>query len=141
MVGGQVLDLADDRPANLDYLTRMHRLKTGALIKAACRMGAIAGGGGPEALDAAETFGDAVGLAFQIADDVLDVTQSAEVMGKPTGADAAAGRFTYPAVVGLDRARAMADEQVARACAAVRGLEPADGPLAALARYAVDRKR
>jgi geranylgeranyl diphosphate synthase type II len=141
MVGGQVLDIADDRPANLDYLTRMHRLKTGALIKAACRMGAIAGGGGPEALDAAETFGDAVGLAFQIADDVLDVTQSAEVMGKPTGADAAAGRFTYPAVVGLDRARAMADEQVARACAAVRGLEPADGPLAALARYAVDRKR
>jgi geranylgeranyl diphosphate synthase type II len=141
MVGGQVLDIADDRPANLEYLTRMHRLKTGALIKAACRMGAIAGGGDAAALDAAEIYGDAVGLAFQIADDVLDVTQSAEVMGKPTGADAAAGRFTYPAVVGLDRARAMADEQVTRACAAVRALEPADGPLAALARYAVDRKR
>ncbi len=141
MVGGQVLDIAHDRPANLDYLTRMHRLKTGALIKAACRMGAIAGGGDAAALEAAEAYGDAVGLAFQIADDVLDVTQSAEVMGKPTGADAAAGRFTYPAVVGLDRARAMADEQVTCACAAVRALEPGDGPLAALARYAVDRKR
>jgi geranylgeranyl diphosphate synthase type II len=140
MVGGQVLDIADDRPAELGYLTRLHRLKTGALIKAACRMGAIAGGADEATLAAADTYGDAVGLAFQIADDVLDVTASAETLGKPAGADAAAGRFTFPAVVGLERARAMAEEHVARAVAAVAGLEPEPGPLAALARYAVDRK-
>jgi geranylgeranyl diphosphate synthase type II len=141
MVGGQVMDISEDRPAELGYLMALHRLKTGALIKAACRMGVIAAGGGDEAVAAADAYGDGVGLAFQIADDVLDVTQTAEVMGKPTGADAAAGRFTYPAVVGLEQARALADEQVERACAAVRVLEPTAGPLAALARYAVERKR
>ena len=67
------------------------------------------------------------------ADDVLDVTASAETMGKPTGADAAAGRFTYPAVVGLERAREMANEEVARALRAVSSLESEPGPLAALA--------
>jgi geranylgeranyl diphosphate synthase type II len=140
MVGGQVLDTAEDRPAALDYLIRMHRLKTGALIRAACRMGVLAGGGDEDALRRADTYGDAVGLAFQIADDVLDVTASPESMGKPVGADAAAGRFTFPAVVGLEASRRMADEKVAQAVEAVRPLEGADGPLAALARYAVERK-
>ncbi len=139
MVGGQVLDIAEDRPAELDYLQRLHRMKTGALIKAACRMGAIAGGADAQALDAAEIYGDAVGLAFQIADDLLDVTASAEAMGKPTGADAAAGRHTFPAVVGLERSRQMAKDHVARALAAVAPLEGADGPLAALARYSIER--
>jgi geranylgeranyl diphosphate synthase type II len=140
MVGGQVLDIAEDRPAEESYLLKLHRAKTGALIKCACRMGAIAGGGGPDALAAAETYGDAIGLAFQIADDILDVTSSAAVMGKPTGADAAAGRHTFPAVVGMDRSRALAQEQVQRAQAAVAKLEPTPGPLAALARYTVERK-
>lgn len=141
MVGGQVLDIADDRPAELDYLNRLHRMKTGALIRAACRMGAIAGGGADAQVSAADVYGEAIGLAFQIADDVLDVTQPAEVMGKPTGADAAAGRFTYPAVVGLERSRALAWAQVERAIEAVRALEPGGGPLAALARYSVERKK
>jgi geranylgeranyl diphosphate synthase type II len=141
MVGGQVLDIAQDRPAQLDYLMRLHRMKTGALIKAACRMGAIAGRGGEAAVQAAERYGDAIGLAFQIADDILDVTASAEVMGKPTGADAAAGRHTFPAVVGLERSRQLADEQVAQALEAVRGLEPEPGPLASLAHYTVERAR
>lgn len=140
MVGGQVLDIADDRPATLEYLNRLHRAKTGALIKAACRMGAIAGRGDAAALAAAETYGDAVGLAFQIADDVLDVTSSPEAMGKPVGADAAAGRHTFPAVAGLEQARAMAAEHVRRAIAAVTPLEGEDGPLAALARYSIERK-
>lgn len=139
MVGGQVLDIAEDRPAELDYLNRLHRMKTGALIKAACRMGAIAGGADDAALQGAEVYGDAVGLAFQIADDLLDVTASAVAMGKPTGADAAAGRHTFPAVVGLEPARALAAGHVARAVAAVRELEGSDGPLAALARYSIER--
>jgi len=140
MVGGQVLDIAEDRPAEEAYLLKLHRAKTGALIKAACRMGVIAGGGSEAELAAAETFGDAVGLGFQIADDILDVTASAETMGKPTGADAAAGRHTFPAVVGLERARALAQEQVQRAVSAIATLEPEGGPLAALARYSVERK-
>ncbi|MGA9522638.1 MAG: polyprenyl synthetase family protein [Myxococcaceae bacterium] len=140
MVGGQVLDIAENRPAELDYLNRLHRMKTGALIRAACRMGVLAGGGGEAQLEIAHVYGDAVGLAFQIADDVLDVTATAEAMGKPTGADAAAGRFTFPAVVGLERARELANAHVARAIEAVRVLEPEPGPLQALARYTVERR-
>lgn len=141
MVGGQVLDIADDRPAELEYLRRLHRMKTGALLKAACRLGVIAAGGTEAELGAAETYGDAIGLAFQIADDLLDVTQTASVMGKPTGADAAAGRFTYPVIVGLERSRALAMEQVERAISAVKDLEPSGGPLGQLARYSVERKK
>ncbi|RKH36238.1 polyprenyl synthetase family protein [Corallococcus praedator] len=139
MVGGQVLDTAEDRAATEAYLIRLHRMKTGALIRAACRMGVLAGGGDLAALVSAETYGDAVGLAFQIADDVLDVTASAEQLGKPAGADAEAGRFTFPAVLGLEASRRRARELVATAEAAVRPLEGADGPLAALARYSVER--
>jgi geranylgeranyl diphosphate synthase type II len=140
MVGGQVLDIAEDRPAHIDYLTRMHRLKTGALIRAACRMGVIAVGGSADALARADAYGDAVGLAFQIADDVLDVTGDASSMGKAVGADAAAGRFTFPAVLGLEESRQLAARKVAEAIAAVRPLEGNEGPLAALARYSVERR-
>lgn len=139
MVGGQVLDIAEDRTAHIDYLTRMHRLKTGALIRAACRMGVISAGGSEDALARAETYGEAVGLAFQIADDVLDVTGDISAMGKPVGADAAAGRFTFPAVLGLEESKQLAARKVAEAIAAIRPLEPGDGPLAALARYSVER--
>jgi geranylgeranyl diphosphate synthase type II len=140
MVGGQVLDIAENRPAEEGYLTRLHRAKTGALLRAACTLGVVAEGGTPAQVEAAERYGDAVGLAFQIADDVLDVTSSAEAMGKPTGADAAAGRHTYPAVLGLETSRARAGALVEEALAAVRGLEPTPGPLAALARYSVERR-
>jgi geranylgeranyl diphosphate synthase type II len=117
----------------------MHRLKTGALIRAACRMGAIAGGAGGDALAAADAYGDAVGLAFQIADDLLDVTGTVERTGKRAGADAAAGRATYPAVVGVERARALANAEAERAVAAIADLERSTGPFRALARYAVER--
>ncbi|MBX7098606.1 MAG: polyprenyl synthetase family protein [Myxococcaceae bacterium] len=139
MVGGQVLDIAEDRPAELDYLVRLHRMKTGALLKAACRMGAIAGGASTEQLAAADRFGDSIGLAFQIADDVLDVTASAETMGKPTGADADAGRHTFPAVVGLERSRALAKEHAQAAVSAAQAFETTPGALAALAVYSVER--
>ena len=139
MVGGQVLDIAEDRPAELNYLLKLHRHKTGALITAACRLGTIAGGGGSAAVEAAQVFGDSIGLAFQIADDLLDVTASAETMGKPTGADAAAGRHTFPAVVGLEQSKTMAWEYVKRAQHAVTEVEGANGPLAWLAAYTVER--
>ncbi len=140
MVGGQVLDIAEDRPAEEAYLTRLHRAKTGALLRAACTLGVVAEDGTAAQVAAAERYGDSVGLAFQIADDLLDVTSSAEAMGKPTGADAAAGRHTYPAVLGLEASRARAASLVDEALAAVRALEPAPGRLAALARYSVERR-
>jgi geranylgeranyl diphosphate synthase type II len=140
MVGGQVLDIAEDRPAELDYLTRLHRLKTGALIRAACRLGVIAAGGDADTLARATTYGEAVGLVFQIADDILDVTGDAASMGKPVGADAAAGRFTFPAVLGMEGSWMLASRKVAEATAAVEPLEGPDGALAALAHYALERR-
>lgn len=141
MVGGQVLDIAADRPAAQEYLMQLHRLKTGALIKASCRLGVLAAGGSAEALDAAERYGEALGLAFQIADDVLDVTSTAEQLGKPVKADEAAGRHTFPAVVGLEASRRLAHELVERAKQAVKVVEPTPGPLAALADYSVERTK
>lgn len=141
MVGGQVLDIADDRPAAQEYLMRLHRLKTGALIKASCRLGVLAAGGSQAALDAAERYGEDLGLAFQIADDVLDVTSTPEQLGKPAKADEAAGRYTFPAVVGLEASRRLAHELVERAKQAVKVVEPTPGPLAALADYSVERTK
>ncbi len=139
MVGGQVWDIADDRSAELAYLKKLHRMKTGALIRASCVMGALGAQGSGEAVAAARTYGEAVGLAFQIADDILDVTSTAEAMGKPVGADAAAARFTFPAVLGLEASKSMARACAEQALAAAIPYEKTPGPLAALARYAVER--
>ncbi|HLK99275.1 MAG TPA: farnesyl diphosphate synthase [Myxococcaceae bacterium] len=141
MVGGQVLDIAVDRPAQLDYLKRLHRMKTGAVIRAACRMGVLSVGGGEEALARADAYGDAIGLAFQIADDILDVMGDPTTMGKPVRADAAAGRHTFPAVIGLEESWALAERKVAEAIAAVAPIEGEGGPLAALARYMLERNK
>ena len=140
MVGGQVLDIAPERPALEAYLTRLHGMKTGALLQASCTLGVLAAGGSAAQLHAARRYGQAVGLAFQIADDVLDVTASREAMGKPTGADAEAGRHTYPAVLGVEGSRNQAKALVEEAVSAVgEELEPTPGPLQALARYSVER--
>jgi len=140
MVGGQVLDIARDRPPEEGYLIRTHRLKTGALIRASCRMGVVASSGSADALRIADSYGEAVGLAFQIADDILDVTAEKADLGKPAGADALAGRFTFPAVLGLAQSRTLASERVEHAVDAVARLEFPPGPLAALARYSVERR-
>ena len=139
MVGGQVFDIAEDREASLAYLLRLHRLKTGALIRAACRLGVLAADGGAGALEAATVYGEAVGVAFQMADDLLDVTGDEATLGKPAGADAAAGRHTFPAVVGLEQTRERARAEVERALTAARVVEPEPGPLAALALWTVER--
>ena len=141
MVGGQALDIAPDRPAEEGYLLHLHRLKTGALIRSACRMGVVAARGSAAELELAGAYGEAVGLAFQIADDLLDLTATQKELGKPVRADAAAGRHTFPAVLGEGPSRTLANERIARAMHAVSTLEPEQGPLAALARYAVERNR
>jgi geranylgeranyl pyrophosphate synthase len=118
MIGGQVLDTCHPEEAkagpvgDLPKLQQIHRMKTGALIRCSCRMGALCANPSAETLDAIDTYGRAIGLAFQIVDDILDVTATQEQMGKKTGKDAAIGKLTYPALVGLDKSRQYLDEQV-----------------------------
>lgn len=118
MIGGQVLDTCHPEQAKtgqagtLAELQRIHRMKTGALIHASCRMGALVANAHADTLRAIDTYGHAIGLAFQIVDDILDVTATETQMGKKTGKDAAIGKLTYPSLVGLEKAREYLAEQV-----------------------------
>ena len=110
MVGGQVLDLAaEGKQVSLEYLEAMDHRKTGALIIASAKMGCAVAGAAPDKLDAAERYASALGLAFQIQDDILDVTSTPEELGKTVGGDAENEKSTYVSLLGLDKAR----EQVA----------------------------
>jgi geranylgeranyl diphosphate synthase type II len=151
MVGGQAIDLhwsgqggPQAPPAgapDLQRLRDLHARKTGALIRAAAVVGAIMAGGSDDTLRAVDAFAADLGLAFQIVDDVLDVEGTAAALGKTAGKDAAAGKVTYPSLVGLDGSRALAREAIARAEAALRsaGL-PADY-LLGLAAWVVERRQ
>ena len=116
MIGGQVLDLdSEGKTIDLDTLKRLQEGKTAALLVAACRMGAILGGGSEEAIDAAGRYGYYLGLAFQVVDDILDVTASAEELGKPVGSDDENAKNTYVSLLGLSQARALAASYTAQA--------------------------
>ncbi|HKD04440.1 MAG TPA: farnesyl diphosphate synthase [Bryobacteraceae bacterium] len=120
MIGGQVIDIESEGAApDADLLNRIHRAKTGALLKASVRMGAICGGADGPALEALSQYGEHVGLAFQIVDDILDVEESSAALGKTAGKDAAQGKITFPAVYGLETSRRMAAEECCAARAAV----------------------
>jgi geranylgeranyl pyrophosphate synthase len=141
MVGGQLLDLeGEGRALDADALEAIHRRKTGALLAASLRVGAIAAGADGPTLAALTRYGEALGLAFQIVDDVLDVTGDAESLGKTAGKDEAAAKTTYPALFGLDGARALAASCAADAIAALRAGGLRSPELEALARYVVDRR-
>ena len=108
MIAGQVYDTLGGFPAGLTQprqLDMVHRNKTAALIRAACRLGACCGGASAETVDALTRYGEAVGMMFQIVDDLLDVTETAEHIGKATGKDIRAGKLTYPGVCGTDQSR------------------------------------
>ncbi len=140
MVGGQWLDLeAEGRHLSLPELTAIHRGKTGALIRAAAVLGGMAAGAGAAALDALRRFGEEIGLAFQVADDVLDATGTAELLGKPAGRDAALAKSTYVSVLGVEAARAEAERYRVQAVACLGALPLATESLVDLARYIVTR--
>lgn len=141
MIGGQVLDMEGEKQSlTLPQLQQLHRMKTGALLTAACRMGAIAAGADERSLSAVTDCGRHLGLAFQIVDDVLDVTSSPEQMGKATGKDHAKGKNTYPSLLGLEQSRAEAHSHLRLALQSISLLgEPAKG-LIALARFVVERE-
>ena len=141
MAGGQAIDLASVGIAlNEEQLRQMHRLKTGALLQASVTMGAASGVASPEAHTQLARFGAALGLAFQVVDDILDVTQDSATLGKTAGKDAAADKPTYVSLMGLERARAYADALLHEALAALAqsGLAHCHA-LAALAHRVVER--
>lgn len=111
MVGGQVIDIeSENKNAPLEILSEMDEKKTGALIKAACEMGCIIGGATKEQLDAATKYAHSIGLAFQIVDDILDVTSTSEELGKPVGSDSDNNKSTYVSLLGIDRCKELVDE-------------------------------
>jgi geranylgeranyl pyrophosphate synthase len=144
MVGGQMLDMEAEHggaPHTLDHLRTIHAHKTGALLTASVRMGAIAAGADTAALGALTEFGRAIGLAFQVADDVLDETADTATLGKTAGKDSAQGKLTYPALMGLDGARDFARRLQTEAIQRLAPFGDRAEPLAALAEYIVERDR
>ena len=124
MVGGQALDLEGEQREDhgLDHLKTIHRLKTGALLRAATEMGAVLVGADATRREALRAYGEAIGLAFQIQDDILDATASDAMLGKRAGKDQGRGKITYPALLGLDGARSALREATESALCPLRSL-------------------
>lgn len=143
LVGGQAEDLAAEKGGeqSLARLEAIHRRKTGALFDAAIRIGGLLGGGGPAALTALANYSQPLGLAFQVVDDCLDYTSTAETLGKRTGKDQARGKLTYPGLLGLDAARKKALGLVNESLLAVEVFGNAGWRLRWLAQFVLDRSR
>jgi len=142
MAGGQVDDLlGEGQQLGLDALRHIHVRKTGALIRVSVRAGAMLAEADDATLAVLTAFGDDIGLAYQIADDILDVVGDEESLGKPVGSDAAREKSTYPAVVGLDRSRALAQEAMASAIEALSGFGPEADDFRGLAHFIVEREQ
>jgi geranylgeranyl diphosphate synthase type II len=141
MIGGQVNDIEGERkPPTAALLESIHRAKTGALLRASVRMGAIYAGATPQELAALSEYGERVGLAFQIIDDVLDVEASSEALGKTAGKDEAQQKITFPAVYGLQRSREMAEEERLAAHTALACFDERADRLRQIADFIVQRK-
>jgi geranylgeranyl diphosphate synthase, type II len=142
MVGGQVVDMESEGQPDMDLPTvqYIHTHKTGALIKASVVAGALLGGADEKQLAAIRRYGEAAGLAFQIADDILDIEGTTEEIGKDAGSDQARGKATYPAVMGLAAAKQEAQAMMDEAMLALEPLGTAADPLREIARYIVERK-
>lgn len=144
MINGQVYDSLGGFAGTPDAATRLrtiHDHKTGALIRVACRMGALSARADQQRVDALSEFGDALGLMFQVIDDILDETQSTEHLGKASGKDRDAGKLTYPAVFGLERSRQHVSDLLERALTSLKPLGDAAAPLRVVAQNLATRTR
>lgn len=144
MIAGQVFDTLGglpERMAPAERVELIHRNKTGALLRAACRMGGLCGGGDARAIAALTEYGESVGLMFQIVDDLLDVTQTAEELGKRSQKDAQAGKVTYPAVFGIEKCRVMVEGLRRSAVESVRPFGENGTALALLADRMAQRRK
>ncbi|MDZ4348003.1 MAG: polyprenyl synthetase family protein, partial [Xanthomonadaceae bacterium] len=140
MCGGQALDIAaTGQRQSLADLETMHALKTGALIRAAVRMGGLAADADEALLARLDDFASALGLAFQIRDDILDVEASSEQLGKTAGKDIAQDKSTYPALLGMDHSKRLLGELAERMSAALSPLDDRAEPLRVLGRLAIAR--
>ncbi len=144
MVAGQAQDILSGEgrveSAGKDEIEFIHMHKTAQLITASVRMGGMLAGAGPEKLQALTGYGQCVGLAFQVADDILDVKGETALMGKTAGSDERKKKLTYPSVMGIEASEREARDLVARAQSALEGFGPEAGPLRAIARYIIERK-
>lgn len=141
MIGGQVHDIeGEGMQPTASLLEKIHRAKTGALLRAGVRMGAIYGGADPQQLDALSQYGEHAGLAFQIVDDILDIEESSEALGKTAGKDLHQQKITFPAVYGLAESKRMAEEERQRAHAALACFGTRAARLTEIADFIVDRK-
>ncbi|MBI5970108.1 MAG: polyprenyl synthetase family protein [Deltaproteobacteria bacterium] len=142
MVGGQAVDIeSEGTEVDFPALEYIHIHKTGKLIRASVRCGALIGGAGAEGFSALTRYGESVGLVFQIADDILDVEGSIKDMGKAVGGDAKKGKATYPSLMGVVESRRLANELVERAVSALSGFGDKAEPLRAIARFITERKK
>ncbi|MEK6698151.1 MAG: farnesyl diphosphate synthase [Nitrospirota bacterium] len=140
MVGGQVVDIqSEGKEMDLPTLEYIHTHKTGALIRASVRVGALYAGAGERQFAALSRYGELVGLAFQIADDILDLTGKEEEIGKDVGSDLEKGKMTFPGFYGLEESRRRAVEVVDKAVAVLKGFDKKADPLRELARYIITR--
>lgn len=141
MVGGQVVDVqSEGKEVEKEVLHYIHTRKTGAMITVAVKTGALLSNAGEAELNALISYGRHAGLAFQIADDILNVEGDRALLGKGTGSDAKRGKVTYPALMGLDASRAKAAELVESALMAIKNFDHRAEPLRMIARYIVERK-
>ncbi len=141
MIGGQVADLeGEGKPPDASLLETIHRAKTGALLRASLRIGAIFGGATASQYEALSCYGEHIGLAFQIVDDILDVEASSEALGKTAGKDAQQQKITFPAVYGLEASREMAEQECARAHQVLDGFGDSAAGLHELADLIVRRQ-
>ena len=141
MVGGQVVDVeSEGKVVSVQTLEYIHTHKTAALIRVSLRAGARLGGGSAAAIDAISEAGGAVGLAFQIVDDILDVEGNLAQLGKTAGSDERKRKVTYPAYHGVEASRQMARALVVRASAALESLGPTADPIKALCRFVLERR-
>jgi geranylgeranyl diphosphate synthase type II len=142
MAGGQALDLEGEKIASydLDHLRLIHRLKTGALLRASLEIGAVLGGAAPAQRAALRAYGEAIGLAFQIQDDILDTTATDADLGKRAGKDAGRGKITYPSLLGLEGARKALTEATETALCHLASLSNRNS-LAAWASYLAQRAK
>jgi len=142
MIGGQVVDLeAEHTKPDIKMLEYIHRSKTAALLTASVVSGGLYAGGDEQTVTRLRDFGQSIGLAFQIVDDVLDVTQTSEQLGKTAGKDMAAEKVTYPALFGIEESIKKADALVAKSCAALDSFGERAETLKALAHFLVERKK
>jgi geranylgeranyl diphosphate synthase type II len=142
MIAGQVIDiLSEGEKLQRDALEALHSLKTGKLITASVLSGGLLGGASRSQLDSLRRYGRAIGLAFQVVDDILNATGNSGIMGKKTGTDAARGKATFVSIMGVEKARAEARSLIEEAVESIEAFDHRADPLRSLARFIVERKK